>query len=497
MPSLPTAALLLLLPAAFLNAADHPQWGAAWDRNMTSAETGLPVDFDPASGRNVKWTAALGTETHSTPVIAGGRIFIGTNNGRPRDDAHKGDRGVLMCFSEKDGSLLWQLVVPKRTEDRYFDWPNSGISSPATVEGDRVYVVSNRGVVLCLDVHGMANGNDGPVQDEGRLMRPAEEPAGTTGALDADIIWSLDLTREAGIWSHDAAHSSILIDGPFLWVNTGTGVDNTHKLIRTPDAPSLIVLEKATGRIAARDQEKIAPDVFHCTWSAPSMATAGGEKQIFFGGGNGILYSFRPLLEMPDKPAALDRLWRFTFDPAAPVEKVHTYNTNRQEGPSNFFGMPVISGERLYLAGGGDLWWGKNEAWLKCIDPAPKPAGDRLKWSYPLNRHVMATPAVHDGLIYIPDTGGTLHCVDAATGHARWTHDGDGEYWASAFVADGKVWFASRRGRIHVFAASGEKKLLAEWKVDAPVSATPVAANGVLYFASMKTLYAVRDSLPK
>ena len=61
--------------------------------------------------------ARLGTETHGTPVVAGGRVYIGTNNGEPRDPKHQGDRGVLMCFEEKTGRFLWQLVVPKRVED--------------------------------------------------------------------------------------------------------------------------------------------------------------------------------------------------------------------------------------------------------------------------------------------------------------------------------------------------------------------------------------------
>jgi outer membrane protein assembly factor BamB len=134
----------------------------AWSRNMVSNERGLPSEFDPRTGENIKWSVELGTESHSSPVVAGGRVYIGTNNGHPRDPKHQGDRGVLMSFEEKTGQFLWQLVVPKRDEDVYFDWPQSGICSPVTVEDDRVYIVSNRGEVLCLDAHGMADGNQGP-----------------------------------------------------------------------------------------------------------------------------------------------------------------------------------------------------------------------------------------------------------------------------------------------------------------------------------------------
>ena len=153
-------------------AGDQPQWGQAWTRNMVSGETGLIDDFDPATGQNVKWTVSMGSETWATPIVAQGRVFIGTNNDPPRDPRHKGDRALLLCLDEKDGSLLWQLVVTKLGPDIYLDWPRAGLCSPATVEGNRVYAITNRGEAVCLDIEGQRNGNDGPYQDEGRHMTP-------------------------------------------------------------------------------------------------------------------------------------------------------------------------------------------------------------------------------------------------------------------------------------------------------------------------------------
>ena len=475
-------------------AADSPQWGQAWTRNQVSGETGLPVSFDPATGTSVRWAAPLGTEAHSTPVVAGGRVYIGTNNNRPRDPRHKGDRGVLLCLYETDGHLLWQLVVPKRSEDPYLDWPNSGISSPATVEGDRVYIVSNRGEVLCLDARGLSNGNDGPFRDEGRHMTPGEEPALATGPIDADIIWLFDLTAGAGIWSHDAAHSSILIRGDHLYLNTGTGVDNTHKKVRTPDAPSLVVLDKATGRLLARDREGIAPAIFHSTWSSPSVATIGGRETIVFAGGNGIIYGFEPIAASPapGEVLTLRKVWWFDFDPAGPKENVHAYHQNRKEGPSNIYGFPVFHGGRIYAAGGGDLWWGKLEAGIQCFEASGE--GDITRrgktWSARLERHVLSTPAVHDGLVYIADAGKKVYCLDARDGSTLWTHAAQGEFWASPYIADGKVYIGSRRGELIVLAAGREKKVLAEVDLEDPISATAVAANGVLYVATMSRLFA-------
>ncbi len=510
----------LIFITFMVRAADQPQWGQAWSRNMVSNERNLPVDFDPKTGRNVKWVAKLGDETHSTPVVANGRVYIGTNNNDPRDPKHQGDRGVLMCFEETTGKFLWQLVVPKREEDKYHDWPKSGISSPATVEGDRVYIVSSRGEVMCLDAHGMANGNDGPFKDEGahmvqkpmadatnQIRRAAQgaqraEVSGASplqpGPLDADILWLFDLTKGAGIWSHDAAHSSILIYGEHLYLNSGTGVDNTHRKIRTPNAPSLVVFDKSTGAYLARDDEHIAPNIFHCTWSAPSLGAVNGKPMIFFCGGNGVVYGFEPLATNNAAAAKsvsrLKKVFEFTFDPTGPKTEVHRYTTNRREGPSNIFGMPVFLDGRLYVAGGGDIFWGKNEAWLKCIDATT--TGDITRsgevWSYPLEKHVMSTPAVFNGLIFIADIGRRMHCVDATTGKALWTHDIKGDAWASPYVVDGKVYLGTRSGNFYVWEAAREKKVLNESELKTPISATATAANGVLYVATMQNLYALR-----
>jgi outer membrane protein assembly factor BamB len=407
-----------------------------------------------------------------------------------------------MCLSETDGKLLWQLVVPKREEDPFHDWPKTGISSAVTVEDERVYLVNNRGEVMCLDAQGMANGNDGPFRQEGAHQSPrgTNMPAVPleTGPLDADILWLLDLTKEAGIWSHDAAHSSILIRGDHLYINSGTGVDNTHKRIRTPDAPSLVVVDKHSGRLLARDDEHIAPNIFHCTWSSPALGTVAGQPQVFFAGGNGIVYGFAPYSAgpasaAPSPIAKLQKLWEFDFDPGAPKTNVHRYSTNRREGPSNIFGMPVFFEERLYVAGGGDLFWGKNEAWLKCFSVTGR--GDvttnALKWSYALERHVLSTPAIANGLVFIADCGRKVHCLDAHTGQVHWTHDITGEVWASPLVADGKVYLGTRQGEFLIFAASPDKQLLSSLNLGSPISATTTAANGTLYIATMKELFAV------
>src|SRR3954469_20331698 len=86
-------------------------------RNLAnSTAKNIPADFSVKKGaeKNIKWSAPLGMiYAYGGAVVAGGKVFVGTNNDRPRDPAIKGDKGVLMCFRESDGKFLWQIVHDK------------------------------------------------------------------------------------------------------------------------------------------------------------------------------------------------------------------------------------------------------------------------------------------------------------------------------------------------------------------------------------------------
>ena len=97
------------LRASRRRAAATGRCGAARpDRNMVSAMKGLPLDWDVKTKKNVKWVADLGSQSYGNPVVAGGMVFVGTNNELARDPKQPGDRGVLMAFREATGEFLWQ-----------------------------------------------------------------------------------------------------------------------------------------------------------------------------------------------------------------------------------------------------------------------------------------------------------------------------------------------------------------------------------------------------
>ena len=99
-----------------------------------------------------------------------------------------------------------------------------------------------------------------------------------------------------------------------------------------------------------------------------------------------------------------------------------------------------------------------------------------------------------DGLLFIGDFSGFLHCFDAETGKLYWTHDMKAHMWGSTLVADGKVYIGDEDGDLVVFAASKEKKILSTTNLGAPIYSTPVVANGVLYVSSNTHLFAFQNS---
>lgn len=482
-------------------AEDQPQWGQRHTRNMVSQETGLPDSFDPKTGANVTWTAPLGDNAYASPVVASGKVFIGANNSQPRDPRIDGDYAVLLCLNESGGALCWQLAVPRIGGDKYLDWPMIGMCSPPTVEGDRVYTMTNRFEVVCLDIDGQADGNDGPYLDEGQHMALAGQPPFDVTPTDADIIWLVDLQTAVGMYPHDGAHCSILLDGSILYLNTCNGVDNTHAVVRKPDAPSLIALDKETGRVLAQDGERIGPRIFHATWSSPALAEVNGAKQVVFGGADGVVYAFESIVPVAaDRPpATMNRIWRFDCDPAGPKENVSQYLNNREVSPSIIESMPVAVGNRVYVTAGGDIWWGKKKSWLKCIDATQ--SGDITStgeiWSFEMQSHCCTTPSVSNGLVFVADCAGLLHCLDAGTGQLYWSHDTGREVWASPLVADGKVYVGTRGKDFWVLAAEKELRVISSVRLGAPISATATAANGVLYVSTLEELYAIqKTSIP-
>jgi outer membrane protein assembly factor BamB len=492
-------------------AEDWPRWGGNDPgRNMFSTAKGLPEIFDPgktitdseqidpATTKNVKWVAKLGSQSYGNVVVSGGKVFLGTNNESPRDPQHQGDRSILLGLDEKTGEFLWQLVVPKLASGKVNDWENLGLLSSPCVEGNRLYVVTSRGEVLCLDTEGMPNGNDGPYADEAQYVSGPGKPKSIIGPKDADIIWRYDMMDELGVFPHNASNCSILVAGDIIYLCTSNGQDWTHVNIPSPNAPSLIALNKNTGKLLGEDDAHIGPRIFHGQWSSPSAGVVGDKTQIFFGGGDGFCYAFdsKPVKEGEDN--FLKKLWWFDCNP--PERKIKDGKPIKYpaaEGPSEINATPVFWKNRVYVPVGQDPEHGEGVGILNCIDATK--TGDITQtgkiWSFDkINRSISTVSITPDGLLFINDFSGYTYCLDAETGKLYWTHDHKAHMWGSTMVADGKVYSGDEDGNLVILAAAREKKLIGVIELGAPIYSTPVVANGILYVASNSHLYAIYDA---
>ncbi len=519
---------LLLGLGTLVTAGEWPEWGGSPERNMVSPETHLPTEFvlpdrgappvpDESDGF-VVWEVPLGTQSYGNPVVADGLVFVGTNNGHPRDSRYPGDRGVLMCLRASDGTMPWELVVPKISRTDLFngDRAQIGICSSPVVEGNRLYVVSNRGEVLCLDTHGMYNGNNGPFLAEDQFLAAPlihRLQAGKDGPLvefqagtpvtpdrkDADILWRFDMIAAVNTWPQDACSSSPLIVGNAVFVGTSNGIcDSNRRHALYPNAPSLIALDKHTGQLLAVDREAIGGRTWHGQWSSSSAGVVNGQPLVFYGGGDGVCYAFAA--EVGPQPsgrfAYLRKVWSYDCNPAelklANGEPIR-YKTPG-DGPSEIIATPVFHDGHVYVAVGQDPTHGPGKGCLSCIDASGK--GDITEtgrcWSYLGIGRSISTVAVADGRVYAADYSGRLHCLSAATGAPLWVHDTKAHIWGSPLVADGKVYIGTDRGDLWVFAAADTEQVLGRVHLHHPIYSTPVAADGVLYIACHDRLYAVK-----
>ncbi len=470
--SLLTTTLLLATASAPVGVAagdpgtsEWPMWGGTPDRNMVSGMKNLPTEWDVKTKKNVKWVAELGSQSYGNPVVSGGMVFLGTNNEAARDPNQTGDRGVLMAFRESDGAFMWQQTHVKLESGRANDWPFQGIASSSLVEGEKLYYVSNRAVIFCLDTKGFTDGeNDGPFK--------AEKLA---GPKDADVIWSFDMMEEVGTYPHNLANSSPVVWGDMMYVSTSNGQDESHVNIPSPRAPAIIALNKTTGKLVWEDNS-VEDRILHGQWSTPTVATIGGDVQVISAQGDGWVRGY--------EAATGKKLWEFDTNP-----KESVWPRTRNE----IIATPVVYKNRVYLANGQDPEHGEGVGHFYAIDPTKR--GDITKtglvFHFDKIRRSVSTAAIVDDLIYLPDFSGFFHCIDANTGQEYWVHDMTSAIWGSALVADGKVYLGNEDGDIVIMATGKEKKVISTMNMGSAVYGTAVPANSALFIMNRNQLYKI------
>ena len=444
-------------------------WGGQGNRNMVSSETGIPHTWNIDTGTNIKWVAELGSQSYGNPVIADGKVYVGTNNELLRNPSHKGDRGVVMCFRESDGEFLWQMTHSKLASGRVNDWPEQGVCSSPAIVGNHVYYVSNRAEVIAVDSEGFRDGeNDGPFTSED-----------ATSEIDGDIIWKLDMYEDLGVFPHNMAATSPLVVGDILLVNTSNGVDESHINIPSPRSPSFLALNRHTGKILWEDNSPL-DGILHGQWASPGYGIMNGKAQVVFAGGDGWLRSF--------EVKSGELIWKFDCNPKDSKWKQGRGDRN------NIIATPVIFDNTVFVAVGQDPEHGEGVGHLWAVDATN--SGDvtasAVVWHHPFRRTI-STVAIQDGILYAANFSGFFHALDVQTGELLWEHDTLAAVWGSPYVVDGKVMIGDEDGDLTVLKTGRFKEVLSEMNFGNTIYSTPVVANGVLYIMTRSHLYAIAN----
>jgi len=427
------------------------------------------MDWDTTTGRNIVWSVELGGETYGRPVVAGNAVYVGTDNARHMNPAIEDDAGVLMAFDAKDGTFLWQDVAPRVDRGlREFLLPST--TSAPYVEGNRLYYVTAECQLRSLDTEGFRDGeNDGPYRDE--VVQD-----GTA----ADIVWELDMCDRLGVFPHEATNSEVLSVGDLLMVSTSNGRNEGHTSVPAPRAPSLIAVDKRSGEVVWR-AIGAGRQVLHGQWSSPVAADINGRIQVLFGGGDGWLRSY--------DASSGHEIWRFDGNP----KDARWLPRPRVLSRGAIIASPVAADGRVFVAMGLSPGHDNGPSFIHAISPNGQGdvTGTRRLWTSREVGRVVGTPIANDGLLYVGDLGGTVHCLDAATGAQLWKHETDEPIWGSLLLAGDRLYVGNVAGTMTVLRAGRRKQVLARIELDAPIYSAPAPAGDALYLATAKRLYLI------
>ena len=430
---------------------DWPQWGGTREKNNVPGVKNLPIewnigkfdrrsgDWDNSKAQNIRWFSNLGSQTYGNPVVAGGQVYVGTNNGAGhlKRFPSKVDLGCLLAFDEETGDFRWQHSSEKLITGRVHDWPLQGICCSPLVEGNRLWFVTSRGEVRCLDTEGFHDDeDDGPVKDEvvslAEIMNAGPNAEQFQAAIDGLAKGELTDAAKAAL-----AASGAEVDGDVkvetltegkAWTLTGNfgGVDRE---LSVKQIGPRVKFFKKLGVNDKRDADVIwiydmmGPQMGVSQHNMCSCSVTSYGDLLFVNTSNGLDESHYNL-PAPDAPSFIcmnkntgEVLWT---DRSPGKNILHGQWSSPAIGVFN--GVP----QALFAGGDGILYSFRAD---KGVDGKPE-----LLWKFDCNpktskwvlggegtrNNLIATPVAYDGLVYIavgqdPEHGegeGHLWCID-------------------------------------------------------------------------------------
>ena len=420
--------------AAGLHANDWPSFRGPQASGVADGQK-FPTQWDVPKGQGVLFTVAVPGLAHSSPIIAGDRLFLTTAVSSVADPTFKpglygagtaaSDRSVhewrVICLDKRTGETLWsQVAVKKKPTDKRHIKATYANSTPAT---DGKHVVAFFG-------------------SEGLVVYTVE----------GKLLWKKNLGR-LDVGAYDLPE--------YEWGSASSPIIWRGKVIVQCDAQKgsfIAAFDVKTGKELWRTSREELP-----SWGTPNVWP--GKVPELVANGSKFIRGY--------SPETGKELWRLG-------------GSSKITAPT-----PVFAGDRILVASGRH-----PERPIFCVKAGGRgniTATQHVAWQ---NRRgpYMPTPLIYRGKVYALNNSGLIGCFDLKTGkehyYERIRHRGHG-FSASPVAADGKIYFAGEDGVVFVLGAGEQFKPPLEHRVGEALMATPAISGGVVYFRGTRTLFAV------
>ena len=365
------ALLLGMLALAPASAADWIHWRGP-EQTGESKESGLPDGFDLAAvGKgNLIWKQPFGGR--SAPLVMGGKMFV--INGA--DTAKISEVERIQCLEADTGKLVWEtpfsVYLTDITSSR-LGW-TSLTADPAA---GTIFAQTTAGELVCLN------------------------------AKDGKLVWKRQLTEEFGrVTGYGGRIASPIFDSGLVIV----GIVNGSWGDQARGANRFLAVDGKTGDVVwwSSPSEELKLAFKGTYYSNPVVAVINGQRLFISGAADGAVHAL--------KVRTGERVWSHVFGA-------------KVVNPS-----PVVSANgKVYVAHGDENPQGGPIGRVVCLDATkikdkgPAVVWDTYKRKYAVannnflsKRFGLASPALADGMLYMPDDGGEMHVFDAKDGELLW-----------------------------------------------------------------------------
>jgi len=460
-PNANNEAAPLAVPAT--RTLDWPQWGGDAAHNNTPIGHNIPTEWeigsfdyrtgawDSSDAKNIKWVARLGSQSYGNAVISDGKIYIGTNNSGSWLDRYpsKFDLGCLLCFELETGKFLWQHSSEKLPSGRVHDWPLQGICCAPLVEGNRLWFVTSRGEVRCLDTEGFYDGvdNDSEKEEQLRILDVTRTALVDSGKVDEEgqpiMVKILPLVMEGlqqeAVIGHfrkllaqrgELASGEITVTSPIAgkqWLLTAKFDGIQRDLTATLASGTLSVFK--TSRVEDKEEADVVwvfdmmqeLGISQHNMCSCSVIAAGDLLFVNTSNGVDVEHNYIPAPDAPSFFAMNKNTGEVLWTDRSPAK-----NILHGQWSSPTYG--VLGGQPQVIFAGGD-------GWVYSFDPQGDENGkSKLLWKFDANpkisvwelggrgtrNNIIATPVIYEGNVYVavgqdPEHGegvGHLWCID-------------------------------------------------------------------------------------